>query len=454
MTIRFLSPCSRFRVISMVFANIFFSGMREKTVAFAIRILKHELIINSLYMFIGAMIGNVFNFLFNLFMSRNLAVEDYGSLTSMSALIMLATIPAGAVIPAVVSFAGAHFAKGEDDLVSVFFFRIIKPFIFISIVFFVIFIIFSKEIGNFFNIDETFLIVLSGITIAIIYLGAINGGILQAKLSFKFIAFSNLLAVFIKLTVGVTLVLLGFNLLGAVWAFALSFIVSFVIGFIPLRFIFTKVSRSINHISLKSIISYGLPSSLATLGLTSLVSADLLLIKHFYAPSEAGIYAGLSLVGRVIFFLSAPIGSVMFPLIVRKHSKDERYSSIFFLAIALVLIPSICLSFFYFLYPEIIIKFFLKRDVYLSVSGLLGLFGVFTAIYSLLYLLTYYFLSIKRTKIFLPIIIGSFAQAFLIFVYHKSFAQVITISITIISILLVSLLMYYFYLRKIDKLVV
>ena len=119
------------------FANILFSDMRERTVAFAVKILKHELITSSLYMFIGAMIGNVFNFLFNLFMSRNLAVEDYGSLTSISALIMLATIPAGAVIPTVVSFAGAHFAKGEDDLVGAFFFRIIKPFIFISIAFFV-----------------------------------------------------------------------------------------------------------------------------------------------------------------------------------------------------------------------------------------------------------------------------------------------------------------------------
>lgn len=431
-----------------------FSDMRERTIVFAVKILKHELITSSLYMFIGAMIGNVFNFLFNLFMSRNLTVEDYGSLTSISALIMLATIPAGAVIPTVVSFAGAHFAKGEDDLVGAFFFRIIKPFIFISIAFLVMFIIFSKEIGSFFNIGETFLIVLSGITIAIIYLGVINGGILQAKLSFKFIAFSNLLAVFVKFTVGVALILLGFNLLGAAWAFALSFIISFAIGFIPLRFIFTKVGRSINHIPFKSIVSYGLPASFSTLGLTSLASTDLLLVKHFYAPSEAGVYAGLSLVGRVIFFLSAPIGSVMFPLIVRKYSKDERYSSIFFLSIALVLIPSICLSFFYFLYPEIVIKFFLKRDVYLSASGQLGLFGVFTAIYSLLYLFVYYFLSIKRTKIFLPIIIGSFAQAFLIFVYHKSFAQVITISIVITSIVLVSLLVYYFYLRKIDKIVV
>ena len=53
----------------------------------------------------------------------------------------------------------------------------------------------------------------------------------------------------------------------------------------------------------------------------------LILVKHFFSPHDAGIYAGLSLIGRVIFFFSAPIASVMFPVIVQKYARKENYEN-------------------------------------------------------------------------------------------------------------------------------
>jgi O-antigen/teichoic acid export membrane protein len=177
--------------------------------------------------------------------------------------------------------------------------------------------------------------------------------------------------------------------------------------------------------------------------MTSLISTDILLVKHFFDPLQAGVYAGLSLVGKVIFFFTAPIGSVMFPLIVKKHAKNESYNNIFKMAIAMVFIPSVFISLFFFLYPDLSISFFIKNEVYKSASALLGLFGVFITIYSLITLFVYYFLSIKKTNVCIPILLAAFSQLLLITLYHNSLFMVVVITLLVALILLVTLVIYY-----------
>lgn len=417
--------------------------MKFKALFLSKRFLKQELVKGSIYIFIGSIFANIFNFLFNLFMSRNLAVEDYGILASVISLIALVTTPVGAVIPTVINFAGSRFAKEEHEEIRIFFLKIIKPLIFIGFIFLFSFIIFTKRIGYFFHISDQSLIVIAGIIVFVIYVGVINGGLLQAKLAFKFISFSNFISSFIKLLAGVFLVFLGFNLKGVMWALALSSIVPWFVSFIPLRFLFRRQRHVSNIIHFKNLLSYGIPSSLATLGLASLISTDILLVKHFYDPQQAGVYAGLSLVGKVIFFLTAPIGTVMFPLVVQKYARNENYNNILKVAIALVFIPSILISIFYFLYPDFVIGFFIKNKIYLSASRLLGLYGIFITIYAIISLLVYYFLSIKKTKVYIAVIFSAIVQALLITLYHDSLFKVVIISLTVSAILLVSLLFYY-----------
>ena len=287
-----------------MYTKVFWKKMRDKAILIAKKFLRQELVKGSMYIFVGTMFANIFNFLFNLFMSRNLRVEDYGILTSLISLIGLVVTPVGAIIPTVVNFAGSRFAKEEYEQVRVFFLKIIKPLILAGFILLFCFIVFTKTIGDFFHIKDQSLIVITGLIVFLGYIGIVNSGLLQAKLAFKFISFSNLVSSLLKLIAGVSLVLLGFKLKGVMWVIFISSAIPFAISFIPLKFLFKSQGNISNKIHLKALFSYGIPSSLAALGLTSLISMDILLVKHFYDPLQAGIYAGLSLVGRVIFFLT------------------------------------------------------------------------------------------------------------------------------------------------------
>ena len=217
--------------------------------------------------------------------------------------------------------------------------------------------------------------------------------------------------------------------------------------FFPLRFIFDKKIVS-PHINTKELFTYGVPSLFTLVGLTSLISADIILAKHFFSAHQAGIYAGLSLVGRVIFYLSSPIASVMFPIIVQKHSKKESFTNTFILSLAMVLGPSLLLTAFYFLFPDFTLLFFLKKQEYLEASKYVGLFGIFISLYCCLTIICNFYLSIRKTKIFLPIVLGAIAQIVLINIYHQNFMQLILISVIITFLLIIGLLIYYPYATK------
>lgn len=406
------------------------------------KIATHPLISGSLIIFSGTLFANVFNFLFNLFLSRNLSVSDYGILASLVSLILLCALIADSLAPTIVSFAGSYFAKQEHDKISDFFLQITKISFLAGGIVLVVLILFTKAIGDFFNIKDNSLIILVGVIVFFGFASSATRSILQAKLAFKYITFMYIFSAIIKFLGGVLLVIQGFGVRGALWGFFLSFSVPYFLSLIPLRS-FLRIRKNNSVVSVLKLISYGGPATLTLMGLTLFITTDIILVKHFFSSKEAGLYAGLSLIGRVIYFFSAPIGLVMFPLIVHRHAKNDDYKHIFKLSLLVVFLLSAAVTTFYFLFPNFVVSIFLKRQEYFTIVPLVGLFGIFITLYSMVSILANFYLSIKKTYVFVPVISTAFLQAVLIWIYHNNFLQIILISIFSISLLFLYLLLYY-----------
>lgn len=410
--------------------------------------ISHPLISGGFIVFTGTIFANALNFLFNLFMSRNLSVVDYGTLASLISLITLATIPAGAVLPTVVHFAASYFVKNENNKANELFFKIGKISLIAGFLLLFVFVIFSSNLGGFFKVRDNSLIAISGLFVLVSYLSIVNYGLLQAKLAFNFIALSQIIGASLKLLFGAILIFLGFSVRGGMWAYVVAYSITYFISFIPLRSLFHK-SKAVSVVPIKELLSYGMPAAVALFSLTSLMTVDVMIVKHFFDPKSAGIYAGISLLGKIVFYFSAPIGTVMFPLITQKFTKKESYRSTLLLSVILVFIPSIFLTAFYFIFPNFVIGVSLKNHEYLGGSSLLGLIGIYMSIFSLIYILTNFCLSIKHTKVYILVFISSILQVGLLWIYHQTFVQVVSVSIVVAALLLASLLLYLIsYVRK------
>jgi len=390
--------------------------------------IKNPLMSGSIFVFVGFLLGNFFNFLFNVYMSRNLSVTDYGTLASLVSVILLFALAAEALTPTIINFSGSYFAKKEIGKVTALFWKLNTSFVVFSVIILVLFVIFGEQLGDFFKIDNTFLLFVVGVIVFFTSAMTLNRGILMGKLSFGYISFLNIFPSALKLLAGILLVVLGLGVTGSIVAFLIAYTSYYLLSFFPLRFIFQTKTRE-KVISIGKMFAYTAPSAIAMLGLTLFITTDMLLVKHFYSSEDAGVYAGMSLLGKIIYFFSAPISTVLFPLVVQRHARNEKYNHLFLMGMGLVAISSLVITIFYFIFPEFSILLLLKQKEYLSQTSTIWVFGIFMTIYSLLWLTTNYYLSMKKTKVFIPIVGGAIFQAVALWYYHDTFLTVIIISI-------------------------
>lgn len=407
--------------------------------------LKHELVSGSFFIFSGSIFGNFLAFILNLFLARSLSYADYAIFSSLLSVITLAAIPAISVNTVIVKFATEFFVKNQKDklkILYILFFKFVLGFC-LFIIFF--FIAFSASFKNYLHIDNIWYVIACGFVISSFYLSALNTAFLQSLLKFKLMAFVNIVGSLLKLSVGIVLVILGYKVFGGLGAlFSMTFGM-YLAAYLPLaKVLREKSSDKKIFLNTRQMFSYALPTFTTLLFLTSFTSIDVILVKHFFNPDMAGYYAGLSLMGKVIFYFTAPVPVVMFSLLVKRHVAGVNFNNLFYLALLLVILPSVAITAFYFIFPNLAVNLFLGGREYFYIVPYLGIFSLYLTIFSLVNVCVTLFLSLNKTKISIPVTLAAVAQVILIYVFHANFYQIIGVSLFVLVILLTVLLYLFF----------
>lgn len=383
---------------------------------------------------------NAVNYLYHLLMGRVLMPEGYGILASIFSLIYIVCIVPLTTSVAVVKFVSG--AKTIEEQGKIYFSlnqKIKKGALYGSLVLAVI----SPIIANYLHIPD----VLAVATIAPIFYFSVlmifDQSALQGTLQFFGVVFSNGVASVGKLIFGLLLIYVGMYVKGATFGIVIAMALAYVATQIFIRKRFT-LKKGKEVVDLTDLIKYSLPVFFQALAFTSLFTVDLILVKHFFPEREAGLYAALSTLGKIIYFASSPIGSVMFPIVSKKRSHGEPYHKIFLASLAITVLTSGFIVLLYWLFPHSVITT-LFGDKYAAGESSLIWMGIFIAIYTVCQLLVNFFLSISKTKLaFLPVA-AAILQIILIFMYHENLTQVIQVSVVSVSLLLFALSGYLAY---------
>ena len=409
------------------------------------KLLQHELISGTFYIFIGSITGNFLAFLLNLFLARSLSYADYAIFASLLSVITLAAIPAGSINTVIVKFATDFFVKQQSNMLKSLYLLFFKFVLGLSVFIIFLFFILATPFKNYLHIDNIWYVIVSGFVISSFYLNTLNTAFLQSLLKFKFMAFINIFGSLLKLIVGVILVILGYRVFGGLGALFSMTLGMYLAAYFPLaKIIKEKSSDKKISLNTKQMFSYAVPTFVTVLFLTSFTSTDVILVKHFFNPHIAGFYAGLSLIGKVIFYFTAPIPAVMFPLLVKRHATGKNFVNLFYLALILVILPSVALTSFYFVFPNFVINLFLGGREYLYVARYLGIFGLYLTVFSLVNVCVSFFLSLNKTNISILVVLAAISQIILIYIFHSDFYQVIGVSLLISSLLFIVLLFIFF----------
>ena len=152
--------------------------------------------------------------------------------------------------------------------------------------------------------------------------------------------------------------------------------------------------------------------------------------------------------GKAIFYLTAPIYFVFFPLIAQKKERNEKLFETVLLAGLVIVLFSSVLSFVYFLYPDLILNIFFPAKAYKMLAPYLGFYSIYILVFSLAMLLNNYFLSIGKTGIYKINLFCGVLFIVLISIFHSALFQVIEVLFSVSFLLLLLLLVYYKYNAK------
>lgn len=399
-----------------------------------IRLLQHPLFSGSFLMFGGSMAINAINYLYHLVMGRILGPSSYGVLASLFSLLYIVSIVPLSTSVSIVKFISS--AKNEGELSSVYYG--IKNYVFkFSAVLLVIYILIAFPLANFLKIQDNISVIMVGPIMFFSIITLVNQSTSQGLLKFIGFVVPNLISSLVKLGVGVLLVLIGYSVGGAIFGVLSGAIFAYLVSSLAISNVVKNVKNA--KFDVNKFVNYSLPVLLQAFAFTALFSVDVLLAKHFLSEFEAGIYASLSTLGKVIYFATSPISSVMFPIISKRFSSGERYNKIFFTSLSLTLGVSHAIVFVYWRFPNLVINTLFGSNFF-SGSENLVFMGVFMVFYSTSNLLMNFYLSRGKTWVVVFPVIASFAQLiFIYFFYHSSITEIIKVSMYITICLTIAL---------------
>lgn len=387
-------------------------------------------------MIVGSNAVSFLNYLYHLLMGRILGPAFYGELVALISLIGLFSIIPVSLSLVIVKYVSA--AKNEEESANLIRWLKSKGFR-ISFIIFIFILIISPSLANFLHIEKLSYLILIAISFLFSIQIVINRSALQGLLKFKATVLSIFAEVGFKFILSLVLIFLGFRVGGAMVALAVSVFIGWYMTNFYLR---DKLQIKNSYApNIKKMFFFSIPVLIQSFATTSLFTSDVILVKHFFISFDAGIYAALSTLGKIIFFGTSPIASVMFPLVSQRQSKGEGYRNIFIYSFWSTSILAAIVLMIYWLLPELAISL-LYGSAYLKAADLLVWFGIFMTLFTLSSLLINFNLSLGRTRVVVLPLIAAIIQITAIWFYHQNLFIIILLSIAATTLLLVFLLIY------------
>jgi O-antigen/teichoic acid export membrane protein len=153
-------------------------------------------------------------------------------------------------------------------------------------------------------------------------------------------------------------------------------------------------------------------------------------VKHFFDAQSAGIYTSLSVLGKIIFFASFAITSVLFPTIAERKEKGGGYRHVLWMGAGCVAAISAVVTTVYFLFPTFVVHM-LFGSAYDEASMYIGWFGLFLSFVSLSTLFIQSYLAAGRTIVGYIATFAAILQILLIWMFHGSLMQIITVNVAV-----------------------
>ena len=380
------------------------------------------------------------NYLYNLILGRILGPAQFADAAVLITFLLVLSFAAMTFQLVTAKFSVLF----ENDIFQSFISKVYKNALAVGLAFGALIIIFAGALQNVFNTSSSNMFVVFGFGVPLYFLMSVNRGVFQGKKSFKNLSITYQTEMLSRLVITLGLILI-FDIKSSV-VIAVGILASFVFGLFPFKYknLFPKKALVLSQTHSKDIRHFFIITAFYELTQIIINNSDILLVKHFFESYEAGLYASLALIGRIVYFIAWMFVMLLLPTVVELKKEGKKTAPILFKYVGYIAAISITIILVCLAFPETIITL-LFGDSYIAMAPLLWKYAIATSMFAISNIFAYYYLSLDK---YVPVVIsGVFGmlQMLLVIYFHDSLEQVVYMQIVAMLLLLVIQLIYFKY---------
>lgn len=386
---------------------------------------KDKIIIDTIIVFAGTVLGGFLNLLYHLVTVRMLTPQDYGVFNALIAFVSSTTMAISPLGATLTRFFSEYIAKNQISILGNAVRKIFKRLLLIALIVFLVFFICSNVLSQFLKVNPLYIIICGAVIAFSVFTPPVNS-LFQSFQKFALFSAVGIGSSFVKLLVGGVLMYLGFSVFGAL----VGLLIPAVCILILYRIFYPKFLNNVNikkePVNLFPIYKYFLPVSVAMFSFTFITNIDVILVKHFFSELDAGFYSIAQMVGKIFLFLPSALAIVIFPkstqnYVNNNHSNKILYKSLIVASVICIFAVLICA-----LFPHFVLSILTGKSNPASLQLVLR-FAVAMSMYALLWIVINFALAVHDVRFVIPLAFLTILEALAIYFFHSSLLSVVTL---------------------------
>jgi len=376
-------------------------------------------------MVLARIIVNVLSYLFHVYIARALDPSAYGILGSLLGFFYIFSIPASSTAIAIAKRVSALHAREQHETIAGWLSLVISRSAKWGSIMLLLMGSLSPLIANLLEIPSPVLPLLTILFLFTSLLSSVSCGFLQGLSKFDQVGLSLSTEALSRFLVGTLLLSLGLGVAGALSAYIMAAIAGFLVSLLPLRFLLEGKRREVSF----PLMDKHFPAILVSLSCFAVMTnVDMLVVKRFLGPDDAGFYAATVTLGKALLLFSSLPGYIMFPrisflsTIARKTLPDLKQTLLYvgLMASGVVLI--------YWLLSDYLINALYGPQYRVSAS-LLGPFSLAMGLAALTMTYVKYCLALDKVRVVKILALFTCLEIALLGCFHKDLSQVVRVLI-------------------------
>jgi O-antigen/teichoic acid export membrane protein len=296
-------------------------------------------------------------------------------------------------------------------------------------------VFFQKSVSDYLNLPGSDLIAIIAIGAAFYIPLGTRRGYIQGTYGFRGLATNMVLEGAVRLGGSLAMILAGFGVRGVIEANSAAIAISYLVivprltGRVPnpLRhsYVVREMMQALNFFSGQLLIN----------------NCGIVLVNHFFPAHEAGLYAAVAMVGRVIFTFSQAVVNSTFPLVAGTREEERRDLGVIATSLIMVLASGAAIVLLLFIAPAALWTRLFGTGFEIAgrynIPYLMAFYAIATVVYSLGAVIITFEMSYKIANTswvqlaFSGVLIGAICE------FHSSLREVILVQLFLMLLLFV-----------------